>query len=877
MIDPASQKISSLNWQIYQRLKLALGLGLRRQIFVAVCDDLTLRNLLAARLQAELADPSPTSSQEPAGTGAIRRRNYPGFVSLSLNLQDPHPMAQVTQWLAQYSPPVIHTGSTVHRAPAPAFQILGVERLTRQPAPVQRLFLNYLQGIERDLPALESSLVLWMPQPWYRTIQQSVPEFWQWHTGTFEFVGDPTPAMPATSQTSVPLTPPPQREVSESTAPSADIWKILAQDLAKLSETQSHSSLPLNASDGVEADNCADEPRLRQGSQTAHRQLAVSVATSNSKGVLDKPVEDDSTLLPQPQNVRDWQDAAAVVVSEDSYVAAGARTLSHSALESSQQMKPPAPQRLAAAGSLKTSDRVTVKSAPQIVPVTRTLRDSGTLPDLLGVNSNRLPQAEVATCYRDRPQSPQSPSILPTSPAFIELADLVLSTVIQEMGATALLKDGLETANLFVRVTQSEALGRVLKDCPPFQTLRYIYQLDQLQAPALDLAGAYRTLGSFYRDRIEQGDDSTQTIFIALRAYEQVLERLDNSNTKDFPWSDVLNDLGNLYWMLSRRSPTPEVKLPYLTQGIKTYQMALTQTHPSVQPQVYAMIQNNLGAAYGDLARYQETAGNLQRSILAYQEALQYRTAEVDPLKYAATQNNLATTYWHLAQHQQPMVNLRQAIAAYQEALQYYNPQQEPMNYAMLQNNLGTAYWNLAHYEPDEGLLTLAIKAYTIALQYRTPESSLAGYSATQNNLGTAYWHLANQLSGNEPTYQAYLQEAIAAYTAALNGAEQLPANALTFDRYATHNNLGLAHYQIATDSFSSLAGAAKSAHLEAALLHHLYAMQGWQHQPDFYQTAITYIVQTIRAFYNQCGLQGQNLALSMVPGELLPELLQRL
>jgi hypothetical protein len=39
----------------------------------------------------------------------------------------------------------------------------------------------------------------------------------------------------------------------------------------------------------------------------------------------------------------------------------------------------------------------------------------------------------------------------------------------------------------------------------------------------------------------------------------------------------------------------------------------------------------------------------------------------------------------------------------------------------------------------------------------------------------------------------------------------------------------------------------------------------------------LSYIVKTIRAFYSECGLQGQNLALSKVPGDLLPEILRRL
>jgi hypothetical protein len=56
-----SQKVSSSNKLIYQRLKQAIDLNLRRQIFIAACDDLCLRDCLAARLQTELARESAAS------------------------------------------------------------------------------------------------------------------------------------------------------------------------------------------------------------------------------------------------------------------------------------------------------------------------------------------------------------------------------------------------------------------------------------------------------------------------------------------------------------------------------------------------------------------------------------------------------------------------------------------------------------------------------------------------------------------------------------------------------------------------------------------------------------------------------------------------
>jgi hypothetical protein len=175
--DISSRKILGQNQLTYQRLKVSLSLNLRRQIFVAVCDDLLLRDRLAAQLQSELSK----SKTAP--------RPYPRLVSLNLNLNDPNPIVQIAQWLRQNPPPT----SNRRVAPMPAFQIMGVEQLTRQSAANQRLFFTHLQSIEHSLPLLESSILIWTTQPWFRTLPQSAPDFWRCRTGIFEFVGDPTP------------------------------------------------------------------------------------------------------------------------------------------------------------------------------------------------------------------------------------------------------------------------------------------------------------------------------------------------------------------------------------------------------------------------------------------------------------------------------------------------------------------------------------------------------------------------------------------------------------------------------------------------------------------------------------------------------------
>jgi hypothetical protein len=179
------------------------------------------------------------------------------------------------------------------------------------------------------------------------------------------------------------------------------------------------------------------------------------------------------------------------------------------------------------------------------------------------------------------------------------------------------------------------------------------------------------------------------------------------------------------------------------------------------------------------------------------------------------------------------------------------------------------------------GLLRQAIAAYQTALTYRTLKASAAAHAATQNNLGTAYWHLAIAPETSSDNRQEFLKRATTAYKIALNTAQQLFASGqaatLTFDPASTQSNLGLAYYQLAMNRDSGWDTTKRSQHLELALEHHLQSLQGWVNQPNFYQTALGHVIQTMRTFYSEFGIQGQTLAMSRIPAHLLSEVMQRL
>ncbi|MEG3898289.1 MULTISPECIES: tetratricopeptide repeat protein [unclassified Microcoleus] len=533
------------------------------------------------------------------------------------------------------------------------------------------------------------------------------------------------------------------------------------------------------------------------------------------------------------------------------------------------------------------------------------LRDNGDSGDkfLISSLSGQFPIPQEPS------QVPDSPSRAPDSKS-VELADLVLAAASEE----------LEAENNVASEDNFE----------PLQTLQYIELLQEHQCCSEALALAYYNLGNCYRDRILGGDASEQNLTIAIGAIEKVIAYLEldtnlqqnqpptdecarliaqlTQNLNQYaqesnslpPISDLLNDLGTFYWMLSRDRTQHNTSDPVscLERSIALYLEGLNRTDAESAPQTRVRLNKNLGIASADLARYQDKTENLQQAVAAYQQALLDLDPAVEPQQYAAAQNNLATAYWNLAQDGEPIAYLKSAIAAYTQALWCYSPEREPLNYAGVQNNLGTACWNLAQHEPSEPLTVRAIEAYREALKYRTRELVPAAAAATYNNLGTAYWHLANQFQQKQARTES-LQQAITAYEAALDIAGELDRTQLTFDSSAARNNLGLAHYQLATDPDFAVNKAAQTSHLEAALHHQLQVCAAWgQHlqdkgltygdklnlpfaansqAADSRQTALSYIVKTIRAFYSECGLPGQNLALSKVPGDLLPEILRRL
>ncbi len=415
------------------------------------------------------------------------------------------------------------------------------------------------------------------------------------------------------------------------------------------------------------------------------------------------------------------------------------------------------------------------------------------------------------------------------------------------------------------------------------ETVHNLALLHQQSADDAKLADAYRDLGNRYRDQPQQ---SLETLDLGIQAYGQAMVRLPQSNPIV---TDLLNDLGNLYWMRSRQQDNIEHRQIDLDSAVDHYQKALAQTDEQQEATRYIMLQNNLGATWGELAQYFDSATYLPHSISAYELALAVSDLYQDAQRRANTQNNLATAYWTLAQYESPDAPLLQkAIVHYEAALEFYDAVQYPMPHAMIQNNLGTAYWNFSQCEKLEkfssetpqDFLVQAITAYQIALIYRTPEALPLGYAATQNNLGTAYWNLATDRQTHPTEMAEILDLTIVSYQASLAMVETLIASGnvnFSFDPFATHHNLAAAFHRSVIHSHSTLDIDAQYDALQKAFTHHQIAWQGWQGQSDYVEASIEGLVQVLRIAHDRLGHAHQSQLLSNLPATLLSQIMPKI
>ena len=682
-----SRKVLGLNQRQYEGLKTALQLNLRRQLLIAVCDNNQLQTQLVDRLQSELRETDHTLDD----FGAVE------LAQLTFDPQQPDLVVQLVHWLKQAPNPTPH------------LQVVGLDAMTHQSMRSQNHFLRSLENIQSLLPHLESSLVLWLSWPWYRTLQQSAPEFWQWRSGVFSFVSEPvarvsnTPTMPQMDGLY-------GESYGRQTKQSADIWQILSEDLAQLERPSANTpaeTLPPDTSINETVPETGVETDIETGSDDD-----IDTNPQENIGIVATPYThtDDAGIDTDPQ-----ENIGIVATPSDTDIPSADSTDIPSAdtADTASTEIPSADSTDNTSTDTGLIDLVTLENPLEFLAQ----RESQ------GATSEELLQAYQALShhYRDR----------------IEAGDITLN----------LLTIAIETFDHYLRwlPTDDEQRAAGLNDLGTLHWLQAQHQSDRtaliagmnqsaelyktgLECAHIDaetISRLYGNLGAVY-SALANYDDSVTHLKQAVVVYRQALPFSSAENHPD-EYGTLQNSLGSVYWKLAYY----EEPKTYLNRAIAAYNEALTCHHPDKSPLDYAAVQNNLGIAYWSLSRYERPIFLLKHAIAAYRDALHYRTPTTDPTACASTYNNLGTAFWELANHPEapadPEGRYKQnSVIAYEAALKASELAPSSLDLASIRHCLGSIYDKLAKSADSEtapGNLERALVHYVAALK-ETPKTA---------------------------------------------------------------------------------------------------------------------------------------------------------
>ncbi|WP_206754688.1 MULTISPECIES: tetratricopeptide repeat protein [Cyanophyceae] len=635
-----SQTYLGHNQEAYQELRLALQLNLRRQLLIAVCDDMALQEQLAQRLEANF---SPLPETVPLAA-EVRARQFT-LVTLRLSGDRPDLVREVLLWLKQQRRLQSSAPTT------PVFQIVGIDQLTRQSPTVQNRFLASLIRVDALLTQLDCRLVVWVPRPWLGKIRQSVPGFWRSRSGLFEFMGEPSAPSSAPAEPAVPPAP------NSPAAKPPDLWRVLRDDLSTFEQPAPPKDLTPKDGAAPPAVPPVELPPL---------------PASDSKAARSR----DQPQNPQSYTVIDQGTFSSIVMPPVGAMAA--ETLA--ALQRAEPVLPTVEPVPTPASPSPTSPRPT--GALQLPP---DLAEDVELTNLWryiqGLVEQQAGPLTLSRAYlalgqigRDR-LSVEAPtaSVLDFATAVYDLAIAGLP-----QGSTDWCDALNDLASLYWLQGQQESTP----DPTPWlrrsaSTYEKALKGGAKAIPADTLGRIYGNLGTVY-GLLANLEEPAHCLEKAVAAYQQALVHSPAARSP-IDYANLQNSLGAIHWRLSQYDQPQH----HLAQAIAAYGEALAHRSAQDEPLEYAMVQNNLGIAYWSLAQHQQPVFLLERAIAAYEAALKYRTVAVSPAGCAATANNLGTAYWDLAQQaavvgdgQRPalgsdrrIATLQQAVAAYETAL----------------------------------------------------------------------------------------------------------------------------------------------------------------------------------------------------------------
>ncbi len=887
-IQPKSRQLLGVNQQAYQALKASMSLNLRRQLLIAVCDDVRMQNQLATQLENDLAQSDRALAGLPGSNGvsngtrldAADTETSATALRLERLMFDPEEgnlPQQVAQW-------VRHT--MLSEGSLPKLQVLGIEQMIHQPAITQNYFLRSLEKIEALLPRLNTSLLIWVPWPWLRTIQQSSPTFWNWRNGVFEFVSEPTPTplarnafrlelpMPASEDNRSDNRPEnrlenrPEDAISNAQSPSRLAETIHPEGGSADSEHPLRSSANGTSSNGTSSNGTSSDSslygempgeRARAAERLRHRPLDIALA----------PFQDD---FPIPDVAE-----AETVARERSLAEAMPLALADPTVPVSEDFTRDTELQalLSTAGlnELKPAAEEPAEKEPEVEPAGKE-PDEEVFQDIFSLGG--LHSIVSRGVNVPRPVKTVEPESMAALDAIADdltatddwidddLADVSLSdTEFDSLGWDDFV--GSADARADEQADDAEQ-----KDVPRESR---VYSAEEKRQQASE----YFATGMAYRTRIESGERNLDIIEPAIAAYESGLRCMSEPHPD---WITGLNDLGTLYWLKAQQQEDTKQAVVFMTRSIHLYEEALSKIQASqaesaleLQPGIIGQLYSNMGAVYTVLATCEDPLTYLKSAAETYNRALPMISLETHPEEYATLQNSLGSVFWKLSHYDSAAAYLHQAIAAYNEALLGYHPHQKPLDYASVQNNLGITYWSLAKQERPEFLLKHAIAAYRDALNYRTPDVDPSACAISYNNLALAYWDLAKYTQGDIAQKSRYQKNAVTAFEAALN-ISKLSGALNAMDSAAIYHCLGDVHAQM-IETAPSRADIAIS--LQKSLYSYIKAIEGLPTDAPAYPGRFTAVVANLKLHYDKLGLDGQQAALNRVPPALLPQVMMAL
>lgn len=575
-----SRQVLGLNQRTYQRLKLTLQLNLKRQLLIAVCDDMRLRDRLATQLEAEIAAGSDAAATTLEGWQEHQRP----LQCLQLDPKQPHLPQQIVACIQQQrlsdNPP---TGMSL--------QVLGIEQLTRQSATTQRQFLRSLRQVELLLPALEHSLLLWMPWPWIRLIQQSLPSFWACHTGFFEFVGDPTPLAPLPEQPSATLPLPGKAATSRylATRFGSSLADTSPPPTETLASVVPATEITLEELELAELETVIPEPLVPIETDLPSRSQALSpAADAAASSQTRQETATAVALLPKPP----------------------------SAL--TQEVDPAAGNAYLQLGQVYRDRLVAGDDDGELLVAAIQAYEEGLrwLPEHSPLWSDSL--NDLGSLYWIKAQRTSAiAEALPLMEQAIRAYQQALNTrADQTPEATGRLYSNLAAAHSFLANFQTP-LSHLTQAVDAYhQALNY----RSAETAALEYSSLQNSLGAAHW-RLAQQASPRQHLQQAIAAYTEALQYCQ-PHQEPLRYAMIENNLGVAYWSLAQHHQ-PVVSLE---QAIAAYQKALVYRTPEIDAAACAATQNNLGTAYCELASHQKQVQQRdqlwQQAIAAYSKTL---------------------------------------------------------------------------------------------------------------------------------------------------------------------------------------------------------------------------------------------------------------